>query len=196
MTTACPPSSPTSSRSPTGASRTEAERYAKRLASTMDELQAFYDAAFPRLDDAMAYLDRSRPRRAARRRHAPAVAVLLAGERVVPGRGVAPAAGARQRRGQHGRGRRARGLSRGSRRAGRSTEVSAVLGREPMFTQEIAALPSVGYALRGDERRACPPTRPSRTAELARAGGGPVARLGPDCGPRAGCSASSTPPSS
>ncbi len=36
---------------------TEAERYAKRLSSTMDELQAFYDAAFPRLADAMAYLD-------------------------------------------------------------------------------------------------------------------------------------------
>ena len=36
---------------------TEAERYAKRLGSTMDELQAFYDAAFPRLADAMAYLD-------------------------------------------------------------------------------------------------------------------------------------------
>jgi hypothetical protein len=37
---------------------TEAERYEKRLASSMDELQAFYDAAFPRLGDAMAYLDR------------------------------------------------------------------------------------------------------------------------------------------
>jgi len=36
---------------------TEAERYAKRLASTMDELQAFYDCAFPRLVDATAYLD-------------------------------------------------------------------------------------------------------------------------------------------
>jgi hypothetical protein len=36
---------------------TEAERYAKRLASSMDELQAFYDAAFPRLEDAMTYLD-------------------------------------------------------------------------------------------------------------------------------------------
>ena len=35
----------------------ERERYAKRLSSTMDELQAFYDAAFPRLADAMAYLD-------------------------------------------------------------------------------------------------------------------------------------------
>jgi hypothetical protein len=36
---------------------TEAERYAKRLSSTMDELQAFYDSAFPRLEDAMDYLD-------------------------------------------------------------------------------------------------------------------------------------------
>lgn len=36
---------------------TERARYAKRLASAMDELQAFYDAAFPRLDDALAYLD-------------------------------------------------------------------------------------------------------------------------------------------
>jgi hypothetical protein len=35
----------------------EAERYAKRLSSTMDELQAFYDAAFPRLEAATAYLD-------------------------------------------------------------------------------------------------------------------------------------------
>ena len=36
---------------------TEAERYAKRLASTMDELQAFYDAALPRVDDAVEFLD-------------------------------------------------------------------------------------------------------------------------------------------
>lgn len=35
----------------------ERERYAKRMASTMDELQAFYDAAFPRLEAAMAHLD-------------------------------------------------------------------------------------------------------------------------------------------
>jgi hypothetical protein len=35
----------------------ERERYAKRLASSMDELQAFYDAAFPRLEAAMAHLD-------------------------------------------------------------------------------------------------------------------------------------------
>jgi hypothetical protein len=36
---------------------TEAERYAQRLASSMDELQAFYDAAFPRLEAMTAYLD-------------------------------------------------------------------------------------------------------------------------------------------
>jgi hypothetical protein len=37
--------------------RTEGERYAKRLGSTMDELQAFYDAAFPRLEAMTAHLD-------------------------------------------------------------------------------------------------------------------------------------------
>ena len=36
---------------------TERARYAKRVSSTMDELQAFYDAAFPRIDDALAYLE-------------------------------------------------------------------------------------------------------------------------------------------
>jgi hypothetical protein len=36
---------------------TEAERYAKRLASTLDDLQTFYDAAFPRLDAIIDYLD-------------------------------------------------------------------------------------------------------------------------------------------
>ncbi|WP_068154630.1 hypothetical protein [Rhodococcus phenolicus] len=36
---------------------TEAQRYGRRLASTMDELQKFYDAALPRLADAAAYLD-------------------------------------------------------------------------------------------------------------------------------------------
>jgi len=35
----------------------EAERYTKRLSSTMDDLQTFYDAAFPRLEDAIEYLD-------------------------------------------------------------------------------------------------------------------------------------------
>ena len=36
---------------------TEAQRYAKRLSSTMDDMQAFYDAAFPRLEDILVYLD-------------------------------------------------------------------------------------------------------------------------------------------
>jgi hypothetical protein len=36
---------------------TERERYAKRVAGTMAELQAFYDAAFPRCEDALTYLD-------------------------------------------------------------------------------------------------------------------------------------------
>jgi hypothetical protein len=36
----------------------EPERYAKRLSSTMDEIQAFYDAVFPRAEEAMQYLDR------------------------------------------------------------------------------------------------------------------------------------------
>ena len=36
---------------------TEPERYAKRLASSMEEMQAFYDAAFPLLEAAMAHLD-------------------------------------------------------------------------------------------------------------------------------------------
>jgi hypothetical protein len=36
---------------------TEPERYAKRLASSMTEMQAFYDTAFPRLDDVIAYCD-------------------------------------------------------------------------------------------------------------------------------------------
>lgn len=34
----------------------ERDRFAKRLASSMDELQAFYDAAFTRLEDGVDYL--------------------------------------------------------------------------------------------------------------------------------------------
>ena len=37
---------------------TEPQRYAKRLASTMPEMQEFYDAAFARLEDAIAHIDR------------------------------------------------------------------------------------------------------------------------------------------
>lgn len=36
----------------------ERARYAKRIASTMDELQTFYDAAMARADDALLYLEK------------------------------------------------------------------------------------------------------------------------------------------
>ena len=35
----------------------EHERYAARLASSMDETQEFYDACFPRAEEAIAYCD-------------------------------------------------------------------------------------------------------------------------------------------
>lgn len=38
----------------------ESAHYAKRIASTMGELQAFYDAAFDHIDDALAYLEKYR----------------------------------------------------------------------------------------------------------------------------------------
>lgn len=37
---------------------TERARYAKRIASTMAELQAFYDAAYPCLESSTAYLEK------------------------------------------------------------------------------------------------------------------------------------------
>jgi len=36
----------------------EPERYAKRLASSMDEIQALYDALFPRAQEVIAYLEK------------------------------------------------------------------------------------------------------------------------------------------
>ena len=41
-----------------GACRPKPERYAKRLASSMDEMQAFYDAFTPRAEEAIAYCDK------------------------------------------------------------------------------------------------------------------------------------------
>jgi hypothetical protein len=35
----------------------EQDRYAERLSSTMEEMQAFYDAFFPRVDEALDYCD-------------------------------------------------------------------------------------------------------------------------------------------
>jgi hypothetical protein len=37
---------------------TEPERYAKRLASSMAEMDDLYDTCFPRLEDAIAHLDK------------------------------------------------------------------------------------------------------------------------------------------
>jgi hypothetical protein len=36
---------------------TERERYAQRMASTIEEMRAFYEAVVPRAEDAMTYLD-------------------------------------------------------------------------------------------------------------------------------------------
>lgn len=37
--------------------QTESERYARRMASTMAQMQPFYDAGFPRIREALAYCD-------------------------------------------------------------------------------------------------------------------------------------------
>ena len=37
---------------------TERERYAERLGSSMEEIQAFYDAAFPRAEEAIQYCEK------------------------------------------------------------------------------------------------------------------------------------------
>ena len=39
------------------AKRTREERYATRLAKSMEDIEAFYDAVSPRADDAIAYLN-------------------------------------------------------------------------------------------------------------------------------------------
>jgi len=36
---------------------TERERFAARMASSMDDIQSFYDAFYPRAEDAIAYCD-------------------------------------------------------------------------------------------------------------------------------------------
>ena len=43
---------------PTWCLPTEPQRWAQRLASTMDDLQALYDACFPRAEDAIRHCDR------------------------------------------------------------------------------------------------------------------------------------------
>ena len=54
-----PPSSPIwSPSSQDWCLDSEPERYAKRLASTMDEIQEFYDAVMPRAEEAIRYLEK------------------------------------------------------------------------------------------------------------------------------------------
>jgi hypothetical protein len=43
---------------PTWCLATEAERYTQRLASSMNDMQAFYDAFFPRAEEAIAYCEK------------------------------------------------------------------------------------------------------------------------------------------
>ena len=43
---------------PTWCLATEPERWARRLRSSIQELQAFYDACFPRAEEAIAWCDR------------------------------------------------------------------------------------------------------------------------------------------
>jgi hypothetical protein len=45
---------------PTWCLPTERERFARRMASSMDEMQTFYDALFPRAEKAIAYCDKFR----------------------------------------------------------------------------------------------------------------------------------------
>ena len=90
----------------------ERARYDKRYDSTMAELQAFYDAAFPRVDDALGYLEQF-PYDDSMPDVAPSgcCGCSAAGHGVVPGRGVAPTPRARQRRRQHRRHPRTRHLT-------------------------------------------------------------------------------------
>ena len=81
-----------------GACRPKRERYAQRLASTMDEMQTFYDAFFPRAEEAIAYCEKFPLDDMPEDARAAAPAALLARDGVVPGGGVAPAARSRLRR--------------------------------------------------------------------------------------------------
>ena len=77
---------------------TEPERYAKRLASTMTEMQAFYDVAFPLLNDVIAYCDQVPLGRSARGRKDAHAHHAVAGHGVLPDRGMETTARPRQRR--------------------------------------------------------------------------------------------------
>ena len=77
---------------------TERERFAQRMASSMDEMQAFYDAIFPRAEAAIAYSTSSRSTTCPTTRSTCCSSLYSLDHGVVPGRGVAPAARPRHRR--------------------------------------------------------------------------------------------------
>ena len=102
---------------------TEPERFAQRMASGMDEMQAFYDAITPRAEEAMTYCDRfaldDLPADAENLLAPP----VLHGHGLVPRRvlGAAPRAGHRRRLpGPPGRARSLTGLGLTSPRTRRS----------------------------------------------------------------------------
>ena len=68
----------------------------------MAEMQAFYDVAFPRLNDVMVYCDKFPLDDLPEDARTPDAPDAVAGHGVVPDRGVEAAPGARQRRGLGG----------------------------------------------------------------------------------------------
>ncbi len=114
---------------------TEGERYAQRLASSMTELQAFYDAVFPHVDDSDRILRPVPARRDAGRRSSVAPDRALVRHGVVPGRGVAAARTGQRRHRAHRPTQRALSLSAGpfrpppNVRAAHAGELKVVGGR-------------------------------------------------------------------
>ena len=89
----------------------EPERYAKRLASSMVEMKAFYDAITPRAEEALTLLRQVPSRRPARRRAEPDAPAVFDDHGVVSGRVLETAPGARLGRLDSGLRVRARSVS-------------------------------------------------------------------------------------
>ncbi len=128
---------------------TEQERFAMRLASTMDEMQAFYDAITARADEAMTYCDTFALDDLPDGRHEPVAPALLHGHRVVPRRVLGPAPRARHRCRLPGPAGRARPLSPGVRQA-----VTASACGSALVTAHLSA-PSAGGRSTSDTGPRC-----------------------------------------